>query len=712
VAASGLDGIVRFGVFDVNTASRELRKRGIRVRLTGQPFAILLMLLERPGAVVSRDDMRRRLWPGDTFVDFEHGLNSAVKKLRTALGDSADHPRFIETLPRVGYRFIAPVHPAVDRGEPIPPPAPSPQADAPIPAPPPSAALTRRSRRLTLAAVAALFVLGVSAAGLVRGPEAHVLDAARLTQTSRVDVFGRIQTDGSRLFFIERHGHRWDLMQMPASGGPVEPFTLPFPNARILAVSPDRSEMIVGSFTSRSGLLRLWIVPTVGGTPTRLGEISARDAVYRPDGSEITFSTAEGIYAVGRDGAHPRRIAAAAGRIEALSWSPEGRALRFEWGDPVTDTSAIWEVDAAGGSPHAVLPGWDAVPQQCCGRWTADGRYFVFIAHHGGAKHIWAIPEGRRFPYFSRQDPILVTLGTVPVSMDQPLLSSGDRLFVLGSNERTEYVRVDPATHETTSLLRGASASWVSISPDWQSAIYVADGALWRSRPDGSNRAEIAAAAYHPFAPLLSPTASYVAFQGTDADNRIPRAFIVPIDGGTPREVVSRDRASRGPSWSPDGNSIAYAVAAGDGGAAPGLYILDLKTRATTKVVGSEGYSKASWSPDGSMIAAVAADDRVLALFDRRSGHRTELAKGEVLGPAAWSADSRFIYFQDILEEDEPVQRVSIADGRIERVLDFHKLLEGGVQRCGFESLAPDGTLVVRLSRGDHDVYSLKLALR
>jgi len=667
------------------------------------------MLLERPGEVVSRDDMRRHLWPGDTFVDFEHGLNSAVKKLRTALGDSADQPRFIETLPRVGYRFIAPVRPAVDRAEPIA--SPSPQAGAPIGASPPSAARARWSRSLTLAGVAVLFVLGVSAA-LVREPAVQVLNAVRLTQTSRVDLFGRIQTDGSRLFFTERHGHRWDLMQMPASGGPVEPFTLPFPSARIFAVSPDRSEMLVGSFTSRSGLLPVWIVPTVGGTPTRLGEISARDAVYRPDGREITFSTADGIYAVARDGTHPRRIAAAAGRIEALAWSPEGRVLRFEWGDEVTDTSAIWEVDAFGGTPHAVLQGWDAVPEQCCGRWTADGRYFVFVAHHGGAKHLWAIAEGRRFPYFTRQDPILVTSGTVPVSMDQPLLSSDDRLFVLGSNERTEYVRFDPATRETTSLLRGTSASWVSISPDWQSAVYVADGVLWRSRPDGSNRAELASAAYHPFAPLLSPTASSVAFQGTDADSRIPRAFIVSIDGGTPREIVPHDQTSRLPSWSPDGNTIAYEVDAGDRGAAPGLYTLDLKTRATAKVSESEGYSKPSWSPDGSLIAALTADDTTLVLFDRRSGHRTELARGGVLGPAVWSADSRFIYFQDVVEEDEPVRRVSVADGRIERVVDFHKLLEGGVQRCGFESLAPDGTLVIRLSRGDHDVYSLTLALR
>ncbi len=100
---------VRFGSFDVSFPSRELHKHGARVRLPGQPFDILAILLEHPGDVVTREELRQRLWPADTFVDFEHGMNNAVKKLRAALGDSADHPLYIETLARVGYRFIAPL---------------------------------------------------------------------------------------------------------------------------------------------------------------------------------------------------------------------------------------------------------------------------------------------------------------------------------------------------------------------------------------------------------------------------------------------------------------------------------------------------------------------------------------------------------------------------------------------------------------------------
>ena len=100
--------LIRFGTFEVNLHSRELRKHGMRIRLEEKPFQILEMLLERAGQVVTRKELRERLWP-DTYVGYEHGLNTAVNKLRDLLGDSARSPRFVETLPRLGYRFIAPV---------------------------------------------------------------------------------------------------------------------------------------------------------------------------------------------------------------------------------------------------------------------------------------------------------------------------------------------------------------------------------------------------------------------------------------------------------------------------------------------------------------------------------------------------------------------------------------------------------------------------
>src|ERR1700746_1375620 len=101
--------VVRFGAFEVDLISGEMRKNGTRIRLQEQPFRVLAMLLERPGEMVAREDLRSKLWPSDTFVDFDHGLNTAVNKLRESLGDAAANPRFVQTVARRGYRFIAPV---------------------------------------------------------------------------------------------------------------------------------------------------------------------------------------------------------------------------------------------------------------------------------------------------------------------------------------------------------------------------------------------------------------------------------------------------------------------------------------------------------------------------------------------------------------------------------------------------------------------------
>jgi len=135
--------IVRFGVFEADLQAGELRKSGIRIRLQEQPFQVLALLLEHPGDVVTRENLREKLWPADTFVDFDHSLNTAINKIREALGDSAGNPRFVETLARRGYRFIAPVQadhkpasalgsPATDNSR-IPRPALHPELEVPIP---------------------------------------------------------------------------------------------------------------------------------------------------------------------------------------------------------------------------------------------------------------------------------------------------------------------------------------------------------------------------------------------------------------------------------------------------------------------------------------------------------------------------------------------------------------------------------------------------
>ena len=103
--------IARFGVFELDLSAGELRKNGVKLRLQEQPFQVLALLLERAGDIVTREELQQKLWPSDTFVDFDHSLNTAINKVREALGDSASSPRYVETLARRGYRFIAPLHP-------------------------------------------------------------------------------------------------------------------------------------------------------------------------------------------------------------------------------------------------------------------------------------------------------------------------------------------------------------------------------------------------------------------------------------------------------------------------------------------------------------------------------------------------------------------------------------------------------------------------
>src|SRR5512138_2595651 len=109
--------LIRFGVFELDLRSGELQRQGRKIRLEGQPVQVLICLLENPGELVTREELHRKLWPADTFVNFEQGLNAAVKRLRQALNDSADNPRFVETLPRRGYRFIAPLQPIAVTGD-------------------------------------------------------------------------------------------------------------------------------------------------------------------------------------------------------------------------------------------------------------------------------------------------------------------------------------------------------------------------------------------------------------------------------------------------------------------------------------------------------------------------------------------------------------------------------------------------------------------
>lgn len=280
----------RFGPFELDPATGELRKFGLRMALQDQPLQVLTVLLERPGELVTREELRQRLWPADTFVDFEHGLNAAVKRLRDALGDSADRPTFIETVPRRGYRFIAPVNglqPAMAAGatvdgEEVSRPAVQPRRRV--------GALSSRVTRATLAVVA------VTAAAVLVGQSVwpgkpHVSGYSRLVdQEVLFPPFPSeipILTDGPRVYFTEWVNGRFFARQVPASGGEAVRLPLSLGDDHVVdSVSPDGSELLVVAFSPAAQSdrdFKYWIVPTAGGTPRRLGDVTGHSSHWPAD---------------------------------------------------------------------------------------------------------------------------------------------------------------------------------------------------------------------------------------------------------------------------------------------------------------------------------------------------------------------------------------------------------------------------------------------
>lgn len=701
----------RFGPFLIDAPAGQLRKGGSKIRLAGQPFEILLMLLERPRQVVTRDEIQQRLWPQETFVDFENSLNKSINKLRQALSDSAEQPVYIETLPRRGYRFIGtllappseiPTNPTTTLSPILPPSGPS------------TISKPTELRSFSIwrtAALSLVLPLGMLIWLAVRSlPVPRVLRVSPVTNSSRVDLYGGLHTDGVRLYFLLRRGHRWELSQTPVSGGDVQPISVPFSNARILSVSPDGSKFALGPFDSRAAALPIWLMSSVGGTPRRLGDVVANDATFTRDGARITYSTQEGIFDIDLESAKVRKILDLPGSKWGLAWSPDSARLRFHWAPLPAAPSHIWESRSDGSNLHQLLPAWTGADGTCCGRWTADGKYFLFLASSQNAPSaVWALRESSQWLHRSRV-PTLLATGPLPVSV---LLPSADnkRIFVLGNNARSEFVRVDPKSHEMRGLIGGQPAAWVAIAPtgDW-AAFRGAGNGLWRAKLDGSAALELVSGKLDAGLPAIRPDGKLIAFRGQPPAAAPTRIYTISSEGGQPVEIASASFTLTSPAWSPDGTKLSYALDA-DEAPASGIYVFDFSSRTTQKIPGSEKYWKHRWSPDGRFLACDSDENDEVALFEFATKKWKTVARGKVIGPALWSSDSRFLLFQDILEEGEPVHKLRIADFSSELAFECSHFLEGGVQRCGLEGMAPDGSFLFQLSRGDHDVYAIDVDL-
>jgi Tol biopolymer transport system component/DNA-binding winged helix-turn-helix (wHTH) protein len=698
--------LIRFGVFQVNLRSGESLKHGARLRLQGQPLEILRMLLERPGEVVTREELRQRLWSVDTFVDFDHSLNTAVKKLRQTLGDSADHPLYIETLSRAGYRFIAPIEKVSVAAE---------QAAEALHGGVEAGAKPRARNRFRVASVFGLAVVCVGIGMYALVPPASSPKLVRfqqITASGLADGVTDLVSDGARVYFLERKKDGWDTVQTSTAGGETQDVRVPFRNTLIFDISRDRSEFLIGQFDSPGSEAPLWTWPVQGGSPVRVGDVRAVSATWRPDGNAIYYSHPGEIRAVNRDGSGDRVLIRVLGNPGTIHWSPDGSRISYAVGDPETGHMSLWEAAGDGSNPHARLP----IPQDhsstCCGTWTPDGRYFLFGSLRDGVWALWAQREGGWAPWSHSNT---VQLTSAPSSIWGALpVRDGSRLLAYGNEGEVEHQRYDANSHQYLPFPAEAIARGLRFSPDGQWVAYqrVTDLTLWRSKFDGEDRVQLVGAPLKAGQAQWSPDGLKIAFEGRlpDEDQRV---YVVNAEGGPAEPIVRQPGIQGVPAWSPDGKSIAFSASGHDANAngdGSGIFVMDWATRNVVKLAGSEKLTSPMWSPDGKYLCAKTYQQDKISIFDPALKKWNEIQAGQDISGVSWSRDSKYLYFQDMLEAGQPIYRLHASDWKREKFLSFETYLNGSLDRCVLETLAPDGSPIIGFERG-LQIYALDVDL-
>lgn len=705
---------VRFGAFEVDLRAGELWKSGRKRKLTGQPFAVLAILLEHPDEIVSREELQKRLWP-DTFVDVDHNLNAAINKIREALGDSAERPRFVETLSRRGYRFIAPV----ENMEPMPTGlstetvSASADLDAAA-APVPAIAQRRKNSKVWLWAIAALvLVLGYFLRPAL--PPPAVTGVTQLTHDGEAKLLAglnefpsQLVTDGSRIYFAERLGER--LMQISTEGGEVFPIDVPVPIYGIAGISAVRPELLFNGAPHLESEMNcgLWELPLPGGQPRQIGRLRAFDATFTPDGNDIIYDNGHDIFRVNHDGTEPRRILSIAeGHPFWPRVSPDGSLLRFSVLNPTLQTASLWEARMDGSHMRQLFAGLVKPNNECCGNWTSDGKYFVFQTLHEGVMNLWATRESGEWWRMVSPAPVNLTAGQMDA--ESPLPSrDGKKIFFVGSERKDEVIRYEPNNHSFTPYIPGLSAEGLTFTADGKKIAYVSypEGDLWESNTDGSDRRQLTFPPMEVSLPRWSPDGSRIAFSAHET-GKPWQIYVATAEEAD--QITSGDPDHEDSSWSPDGNSMAFGGSAFDAAnsAANNIHILDVKTRKVRDVPGSAGLFSPRWSPDGRYLLGTTSDFQRLMIYDFTTGKWQVLADMEADYPN-WSRDGKCVYFNNAQAKNLPVYRVCLDNRKPEQIVDLSEAGNLAFGRFGWwTGLGPDDSILAARDIGSQEIYAL-----
>jgi Tol biopolymer transport system component/DNA-binding winged helix-turn-helix (wHTH) protein len=567
--------VVRFGTFEVDLRLMELRKNGKRLKLTGQPFQILVILLEHPGDLVTREQLQRRLWPSDTFVDFEGGLNAAINRVREALGDSAENPRFVETLPRRGYRFIAPLVDSRPSRATLPAAESNVSPGQTVTSPgalPGSEASERRpvSRRLKLllGGVSILAVLVVVVALLSRLSrrgdwDFQAMKLSRVTQ-SRNAVNVAISPDGRYVVYVLREGEKQSLnVRQVATGSDVQ--ILPPDEVWIwgLTFSPDANYIdFVRSEKPDFTDTHLYRMPVLGGTPhlAMQGGIDFGPS-YSPDGRQFAFlrvaNSGHGtvdVLIAKADGSDERVLATRPYRDEfiGVAWSPDGKTVAFTTSEATKKLrSSLWAISVANGSVREIYSKPDPIGRP---RWLPDGSGLLAPIGNAGQAfrgQLWFISyprgEARRLTN-DLMDYQLCCLDLTPdgkTLVDTELSKVSDLWLAPGENTAR-------AKQITTKEFTVGGFSWM---PDGRIILASRDGNLYAVNQDGSGRTRLTPDDSPNWDPSVCGDGRYIVYSAYREQKR--GIWRMEANGSNPIRIADETLAI-GPQCSPDGKWVVY----------------------------------------------------------------------------------------------------------------------------------------------------------
>lgn len=724
--------VFRFGDIEVSEREFLVIKAGEVVAVEPKAFRVLLFLLRNPGRLLSKDEIVSAVWNDCSVSD--NSLTRSITTLRRLLGDDTREPRYIETVATIGYRFVCKVEVSESASG-------DPQAtglsesdcvdthsngeDVATAANPLAridklAGDMERSGRQTegsrnklrswLLPGAVILAVGLATAiWYLRRP----LPPLRVAEYTQITHDGRpkdlVGTDGSRLYFNTEGDAT--IAQVAISGGEIAPVPVALPFPRIRDVSPDGSTLLV--ISSDGGHGSLWNVEVPAGSLRRLlTDAWVVSAAWSPDGKSVVYSPGHGdLYVIRSGGTGAHKLAAVGGAPVALSWSPDGSKIRF------SNDDRLWEVSSDGSGLHPLLPGWRPSSSQCCGRWTPDGRFFLFLSRGASlnfngslpASQLWVLDERRELFRRALTEPVQLTSGPIRWSTAIPS-KDGTKMFARGVILRGELDRYDAQSSRLQPYLGGISAEFVSFSPDGQFVAYVTfpEGILWRANRDGSHPVQLTDASLYPLNPRWSPDGAQILFFDHDSKGHM-KAYVASSQGGTPWPLLPEDNEGQSdPNWSPDGHKILFSTLQTVDFSNSVLRVLDPASHQITTLPGSEGVWSPRWSPNGRFIAGLYGPSQGMKIFDFETKRWSVVQpKGECNFPT-WSSDSQFIYFVLLSNDDPGVFRVRVSDGAEERVVDLKGFRYTGAFTL-WMGLDPTDTPMLIRDVATDDIYALTL---